>query len=113
MEEYYQQKLGDVYNKVQWEVFQKALKQKKAKGAVLKMLHGICPTKKHLTKIRPTGHPECLCCKQGIEDQHHKSKCKERRHETYIVFNQEMKKTFSDIKDTENILTQIFESIVF
>jgi hypothetical protein len=30
MEEYYKQKSGDVYNKVQWEVFQKALKQKKA-----------------------------------------------------------------------------------
>jgi hypothetical protein len=41
IEEYYQQKVGDVYNKVQWEVFQKALKQKKAKGALLKMLHGM------------------------------------------------------------------------
>ena len=112
IEEHYQQKLGDVYNKVQWEVFQKALKQKKAKGALLKMLHGICPTKKHLTKIRLTIHPECPCCKQDIEDQHHILKCKERSHETYIAFNEEMKKTFSEIKDTENILTQIFDSIV-
>jgi hypothetical protein len=62
MEEYYKQKLGEVYNKVQWEVFQKALKQKKAKGALLKMLHSICPTKKHLTMIRLTTHPECPCC---------------------------------------------------
>jgi hypothetical protein len=52
MEEYYKQKLGDVYNNVQWKVFQKALKHKKAKGASLKMLHGICSTKKHLAMIR-------------------------------------------------------------
>jgi hypothetical protein len=45
IEEYYKRKLGDVYNKVQWIVFQKAMKQKKAKGALLKMLHRICPKK--------------------------------------------------------------------
>jgi zinc-binding in reverse transcriptase len=94
MEGYYKQKLGEVYNKVQWEVFQKALKQKKAKGALLKMFHGKCSTKKNLTMIRITTYPECPCCKQDIEDQHHLLKRKERSHETYIAFNEEMKKTF-------------------
>ena len=54
MEEYYRKKLGEAYDKIQWDVFRKAIEQKPAKGALLKMLHGISPTQGHLTKIRLT-----------------------------------------------------------
>jgi hypothetical protein len=47
---YYKRKLGDSYDNLEWSVFKQALVKKRAKGALLKMIHGITPTKKHITK---------------------------------------------------------------
>ena len=45
---YYKRKLGDFYEKIESSIFKKALKENRAKGALLKMLHGVTPTQKHL-----------------------------------------------------------------
>ena len=59
METYYKRKLGDLYDNIDWAVFKQALEKKRAKGALLKMIHGITPTQKHMKKIRLTMHADC------------------------------------------------------
>jgi hypothetical protein len=59
MENYYKRKIEESYKCIEWSVFKKAIKKKRAKGGLLKILHGVTPTKKHLTKIRLTMNSEC------------------------------------------------------
>jgi hypothetical protein len=51
MKNYYKRKLGDSYENIEWTVFKKALAKKSAKGALLKMIHGVTPTQKHMKKV--------------------------------------------------------------
>jgi hypothetical protein len=39
MKNFYKRKFEDLYKYVEWFVFKKAIKKKRAKGALLKMLH--------------------------------------------------------------------------
>jgi hypothetical protein len=48
MENYYKRKFEETYKYIEWSVFKKAIKKKRAKGALLKMLHGVTTTKKGL-----------------------------------------------------------------
>ena len=48
METYYKRKLGDFYEKIESSIFKKALKKNRPKRALLKMLHEVTPTQKHL-----------------------------------------------------------------
>ena len=110
MEKYYRKKLGDSYDHIQWNILKKALKKKRAKGALLKMLHGVSPTQQYLTKIRLTSHPECPCCHHPEEDVFHILSCKERDQMAVEDFISTVKKLFKGIQNQGNILTQIFDS---
>jgi len=110
MEKYYIRKLGPRYEQIEWSILKKALIKKRAKGALLKMLHGVCPTQKHMTKIRLTSHPECPCCSEAEEDIFHILNCRERSHEVVATFTEVIKKKGKAIQDQDNILEQIIDS---
>ena len=78
MDKHYMKKLGVNYEHVNWSIFSKALKNKRAKGALLKMIHGVSPTQQHLTKMRLTWHSVCPCRSSEDEDVFHMLRCKER-----------------------------------
>ena len=96
---YYKRKLGDSYNTIDWAVFKKALEKKRAKGALLKMIHGITPTQKHMKKIRLTMHADCPSCKAAEEDIHHILNCAERAHKTNEIFMREFKKNYKNLQE--------------
>ena len=89
-------------------IIKKVLKKKRAKGALLKMLHGVSPTQQYLAKIPLTLHPECSCCLQEII--FHILSCKERDQMAVEDFINTVRKSFKGVKNQENILTQILES---
>ena len=78
MEKYYKKKIGVNHEHINWSVFAKALKKKRAKGALLKMIHGLSPTQQYLTKMRLIRHAECPCCSSEFEEVFHILRCKER-----------------------------------
>jgi zinc-binding in reverse transcriptase len=88
----------------------KTIKKKRAKSALLKMLHGVTPTKKHLTKIGLTVHSECLCCRHQDEDIFHLLACKVRAHTAEEVFLQKIKKSYKDLNNKDNVWIQILDS---
>ena len=47
MENYYERKFEESYKYIEWSVFKKAIKKKRAKGALFKMLHGVTPIASH------------------------------------------------------------------
>ena len=57
------------------------------------MLHGVCPTQKHMTKIRLTSHPECPCCSEAEEDIFHILNCSERSQEVVSTFTNVIKRS--------------------
>ena len=113
IESYFKKKLGEVYEKIQWEVYKKAIKLKRVKGALLKMIHGVCPTQAHMVKIRLTAHAICPCCQKDQEDTHHILICDERRHNTIIRFREEIQKALPEVKNKENLFKQIIESTMY
>ena len=106
----YRNKLGNFYDHIQWNILKKALKKKRAKGALLKMLHGVSPTQQYLTKIRLTSHPECPCCHHPEEDVFHILSCKERDQMAVEDFISTVRKSFKGVQNQDNILTQILDS---
>ena len=86
---YYKRKLGDLYDNIEWVVFKKAIEKKRAKRALLKMIHGITPTQTHMKKIRLTMHAGCPSCKKFEEDIHHILNCEDKAHKTNETFMRE------------------------
>jgi Reverse transcriptase (RNA-dependent DNA polymerase) len=110
MDAYYRKKLGGKYELINWNIFSKALKKKKAKGALLKMIHGVSPTQQHLTKMRLTRHSICPCCSREDEDVFHILSCSERSSTAVSVFANEIDKTMKGWKGADNLCEQILES---
>jgi hypothetical protein len=102
MEKYYMRKLGPRYEQIEWSILKKTLIKKRAKGAFLKMLHGVSPTQKHMAKIILISHPECPCCSKAEEDIFHILNCRERSHKVVATFTEAIKRNgkISKIKTT-------------
>jgi hypothetical protein len=110
MDTYYRKKLGVKYEHVNWNIFSKALKKKKAKGELLKMIHGISPTQQHLTKMRLTRHSICPCCRSEDEDVFHILSCTERSSTAESAFATEISKTMKGLKGADNLWEQLLDS---
>ena len=77
------------------------MNKKRAKGALLKMIHGISPTQVFMAKINLTKHPECPCCKVENEDIHHVLRCETRAQEAQDYFMNKSKTINSIGKDQD------------
>jgi hypothetical protein len=74
------------------------------------MLHGVTPTKKHLTKMRLTIHSECPCCQQQDEDIFYVLICKVSAHKAEEIFLQGVKKSYKDLNNKDSVWIQILDS---
>jgi zinc-binding in reverse transcriptase len=111
METFHERKFQEEsYKYIEWSVFKKSIKKKRAKCALLKMFRGVTPTKKHLTKIRLTMHTECPYCRQQDEDIFHILTCNVRAHTAEEVFLQEIKKSYKDLNNKDSVWIHILDS---
>ena len=88
---------------------QKGTCEEKSLRALLKMIHGVTPTQKHMKEVQLTMHAACPCCNRADEDIHHILNCDDRSHETEGIFVREIRKSYKDIQDQDHILSQILE----
>ena len=89
------------------------MNKKRAKGALLKMLHGISPTQEFMKKINLTKYSECPCCKEENEDIHHVLRCEIRAQDAKDYFINKSKTIGSSGKDHEELFIQIWESVIY
>ena len=91
----------------------KALNKKKAKGAVLKLIHGLSPTQGYMAKINLTKHPECPFYKCEEEVIHHVLRCETRVQEAQEYFMNKFRIICAVEQDQEGLLQQIWESVIY